>query len=159
SSGSMVGGQWRADDDHMPLTWRLPARACNAVGSGDNSQDRMREADMAPALLGFLLVAHSSTGWPSSELTEMARLRLQGLSFFLFGFLLSSLLIWLLWNALRRDVEVLPRLSYARAVGLAGLWALLCIGVLILSPGAREWMTAGAGELSPERAEDSPVEV
>jgi hypothetical protein len=83
---------------------------------------------------------------PVAVINELPRLRLQNLSFFLAGFLLSSLLIQLLWNTLRRDVPVLPRLSYLRAVGLVGLGGLLFVLVLTMISGARELMTPGAWE-------------
>jgi hypothetical protein len=81
-------------------------------------------------------------------LTRMTQLRLQNISFFLAGFLLSALLIKLLWNYLRRDVPWLPRLSYFRAVGLVGLWGLLFLLVLTMISGARELLTPGAWEPS-----------
>jgi hypothetical protein len=85
---------------------------------------------------------------PTTTLTQMGRLRLQNISFFLAGFLLSALAVQLLWNALRRDVPWLPRLSYLRAVGLVGLWGLLFVLVLTMISGARELMTPGAWEPS-----------
>jgi hypothetical protein len=85
--------------------------------------------------------AHSTRSPPT--LTEAAEVRLQNLSFFLFGFLLSALLIQLLWNALRRDSPALPRLSYLKAVGLLGLWGVVFTLALVATGGARELMTPG----------------
>jgi hypothetical protein len=83
-------------------------------------------------------------GMPSVTLTDVARLRLQTISFFLMGFLLSALAVYWLWNYLRRDFTRLPRLSYPKAVGLVGLWGLLFVLVLTMISGARELMTPGA---------------
>jgi hypothetical protein len=85
-------------------------------------------------------------GMPSLELSDLARLRLENLSFFLMLFLLSAWLIQLLWNALRRDWTVLPPLRYRAAVGLVALWGLLFVLVLTMISGARELMTPGAWE-------------
>jgi hypothetical protein len=82
----------------------------------------------------------------STVIEELPKLRLQNVSFFLVGFLLSSLLIQLLWNALRKDFPVMPRLSYPRALVLVGLWGLLFVLVLTMISGARELMTPGAWE-------------
>jgi hypothetical protein len=86
----------------------------------------MRPARLAPYVLAALTclpgVASAGMPRPTAVLEELPRLRLQSISFFLAGFLLSSLLIQLLWNALRKDFPILPRLSYLRAVGLVALW-------------------------------------
>jgi hypothetical protein len=81
---------------------------------------------------------------PSVTLTDVARLRLDAVSFFLAGFLLSACGLQLLWNRLRRDFPALPRLGYGRAVGLVTLWGLLFVLVLTMISGARELMTPGA---------------
>jgi hypothetical protein len=79
-------------------------------------------------------------------LTEGGRLRIQAISFFLFGFLLSAGLIQLLWNYLRRDFSRLPRLTYFKSLGLVTLWGLVFVLVLTMISGARELMTPGAWE-------------
>lgn len=83
-------------------------------------------------------------GMPSVGLTEVASMRLEAISFFLVGFLLSSLAIKALWNWLATDFAWLPRLSYAKSCGLVGLWGLLFVIVLTMISGARELMTPGA---------------
>jgi hypothetical protein len=86
-------------------------------------------------------------GMPDPELTEIARLRFQTLSFFLMILLASAGLIQLIWNfALRPTLPRLPRLGYWRALGLVVLWGLLFIIVLTMISGARELMTPGAWE-------------
>src|SRR4051794_13998795 len=81
---------------------------------------------------------------PSVTLTDVARLRLQGISFFLAAFLLAAWLVRLLWNRLHKDFPTLPRLSYGKALGVVCLWGLLFVLVLTMISGARELMTPGA---------------
>jgi hypothetical protein len=110
----------------------------------------MAHVRLVPLALVWILVCPSLVwaGMPSTDrvLTDMTRMRLQNISFFLLGFLLSALFVQLLWNYLRRDVPSLPRLSYFKAVGLVGLWGLLFVLVLTMISGARELMTPGAWE-------------
>lgn len=83
---------------------------------------------------------------PSFTLTDIGRMRLESISFFLACLLVSALFIQLLWNYLRRDFPRLPRLNYPNAVGIVVLWGLLFILVLTMISGARELMTPGAWE-------------
>ena len=85
-------------------------------------------------------------GMPSLTLTDLARLRLETISFFLVLLLVGALFIKLLWNGLCRDFARLPRLTYPRALILTVLWGLLFILVLTMISGARELMTPGAWE-------------
>src|SRR4051794_34662171 len=85
-------------------------------------------------------------GMPSITFSDVARLRLQTISFFLMGLLISAGVIMAVWNNLRRDFTWLPRLSYAKACGLVVLWGLLFIVVLAMIAGARELMTPDAWE-------------
>ncbi|MGD9646329.1 MAG: hypothetical protein AB7U73_11510 [Pirellulales bacterium] len=96
------------------------------------------------AALVVLPPATARAGMPSIGLTEVASMRLEAISFFFVGFLLSSLAIKWLWNWLAGDFVWLPRLSYAKACGLVGLWGLLFVIVLTMISGARELMTPGA---------------
>jgi hypothetical protein len=79
-------------------------------------------------------------------LTDLARQRLEVISFFLLGLLICTGVIRRVWNGLRNDFPVLPRLSYARALGIIVLWGLLFVLVLTMISGARELMTPGAWE-------------
>src|SRR4051794_33015364 len=83
---------------------------------------------------------------PHPTLTEVSRFRLDVISFFLVAILILSLLVQVIWNALRRDVAALPRLSYPKALGVVTLWGLLSVVVLAMISGARELMTPGAWE-------------
>lgn len=85
-------------------------------------------------------------GMPSLTLSDAAQLRGQGISFFLLGIVLSALAIQGIWNRLRRDFPILPRLSFDRALGAVILWGLLFVLVLTMVSGARELMTPGAWE-------------
>jgi len=77
-------------------------------------------------------------------LTEVARARLQTISFFLVVLLLTALAVKGIWNFLRRDFPRLPRLTYGKACGLVALWGLLFVVVLLMISGARELLTPGA---------------
>lgn len=85
-------------------------------------------------------------GMPVVTVNEVARMRLETISFFLLGLLVSAGLIQLLWNYLRRDFTSLPRLTYGKSLGVVTLWGLLFILVLTMISGARELMTPGAWE-------------
>jgi hypothetical protein len=86
-------------------------------------------------------------GMPSPlQLTDLARMRLETLSFFLAVFLLCGKGLQLLWDWLRSDFTRLPRLSYCKALGLLTVWGLLFIVVLTMISGARELLTPGAWE-------------
>ena len=79
-------------------------------------------------------------------LTDLARMRLEAISFFLLVLLISALLIQWLWNCLRSSFTRLPRLTYFKSLALVLLWGLLFAVVLAMVSGARELMTPGAWE-------------
>jgi hypothetical protein len=98
-------------------------------------------------------------------LTGLARQRFEVISFFLLGLLICAGVIRWVWNDLRKDFAVLPRLSYSRALGIIVLWGLLFVLVLTMISGARELMTPGAWEkkgltyrLVPPQPPPPPVE-
>src|SRR5206468_1591007 len=103
------------------------------------------------------------------RLDESVLVRLQTISFFLLGFLLSAAAVRWLWNSLRRDFPQLPRLSFGRALAGVLLWGLLFVVVLTMISGARELMTPGAwkkqgftyrlADDGPPAAEPSPEAV
>jgi hypothetical protein len=99
--------------------------------------------------MGVLLLCRAETalaGMPSLTLSDVARMRVQTISFFLGVILLSAWIVRLLWNLLRKDVTRLPALSYKGALGGTLLWGLLFLFVLSMISGARELMTPGAWE-------------
>src|SRR5262245_25189734 len=102
-----------------------------------------RYATLAAAVL-LLLPGSALAGMPSITLTDIARMRMQAISFFIVCFLLSVWVVQGVWNSLRGDFPRLPRLSYRRSLGLVGLWGLLFLLVLTMISGARELMTPGA---------------
>ncbi|SIO66716.1 hypothetical protein SAMN05444166_8193 [Singulisphaera sp. GP187] len=91
-------------------------------------------------------VSRAVGGLTQTGLTGLARQRLEVISFFLVGLLACTGVIRWVWNGLRNDFPVLPRLSYARALGIIVLWGLLFVLVLTMISGARELMTPGAWE-------------
>lgn len=90
--------------------------------------------------------AVAQAGMPAIMLSDAARLRVQTISFFLLGFLLSAWGLQAIWNRLGRDFPRLPRVGYLTALGATTLWGLLFILVLTMISGARELMTPGAWE-------------
>lgn len=100
----------------------------------------------------FLLLIFVSdpalAGMPVITLSEIARLRLSGISFFLILMLLAAGGIRLIWNYLRRDFPGLPLLDFKRAIALVVLLGLCFNIVLLMIAGARELMTPGAWEKS-----------
>jgi hypothetical protein len=116
---------------------------------------------------GFLIALLASigqprvarAGMPSITLTDIAKMRLQAISFFLVGFLLCAWVVQRIWNSLRGDFPRLPRLSIGRATGVVALWGLLFLLVLTMISGARELMTPGAWQkegLTYKLAEGEP---
>lgn len=97
----------------------------------------------------FLLACYPQpafAGMPGFTLTDVARVRLQTISFFLVVFLASALAVQFLWNMLQKDFPRLPRLKFRHALVAASLWGLVFILVLTMISGARELMTPGAWE-------------
>ncbi len=78
------------------------------------------------------------------RINDTALQRLQTLSFFVLVLLVSAVAFWALWNALQRDFQKLPRLSFLKSLGVVLLWGILFIVVLTMISGARELMTPGA---------------
>ena len=82
----------------------------------------------------------------SRVLSEPTRLRLDSISFFLLGLLVSTWIIRRTWNSLRQEFPRLPLLSFGKAFRLVMIWGLLFVVVLTMISGARELMTPGAWE-------------
>lgn len=83
---------------------------------------------------------------PLVKISEVARPRVDVVSFFLLGLFLSAAVVMVVWNSLRKDFPRLPHLTYVRSCGLVVLWGLLFVIVLTMISGARELMTPGAWE-------------
>lgn len=91
------------------------------------------------------------------QLNRDSEARLQAISFFFLGLLVSNTLIWALWNYVAKDSSWLPKLSFGKATCLVVLWGALFVIVLTMISGARELLTPGAWKkngitytLSPE---------
>jgi hypothetical protein len=99
-------------------------------------------------IVGLMLIACpiAQAGMPTMVLTDLARMRVQTISFFLLVFLASAWGMQRVWNFLRRDFARLPRLSYGRSLAFVSLWGLLFLLVLTMISGARELLTPGAWE-------------
>ncbi len=87
---------------------------------------------------------HILAGMPSVTLTDIARMRIQSISFFLMVLLVSAWGVKALWNSLRKDFPRLPVMSYKRALAVMTLWGLIFVIVLTMISGARELLTPGA---------------
>lgn len=110
-------------------------------------------AYLSASLFLLAITAQVEAGMPSPLPTNPERVerlgdsplaRLQTISFFLLSFFLSAFALRAIWNYLRRDFTILPKLSYGRAIAVVFLWGLLCVIVLTMISGARELMTPGA---------------
>lgn len=95
-------------------------------------------------ILTAVPISEAHAGMPAITLTDVTRMRVQTISFFLLLFMLASWIVQKIWNSLSTDFPRLPRLSYRRALGLVGIWGLLFLLVLTMISGARELMTPGA---------------
>ncbi|QDT88498.1 hypothetical protein [Gimesia algae] len=94
----------------------------------------------------FSSVAEAGMPGASIDLTEIAQLRLQSISFFLLLFLLSAWGLKKLWNMLARDFPKLPVITFKAALAGTFLWGLMFLFVLTMISGARELLTPGAWE-------------
>ena len=98
----------------------------------------------AVAAVLFLGACPAHAGMTVYDLTDVARLRLEDISFFLLLLLLATFGIRFLWNFLARDLSRLPRLSFLKAFSLTALLSLFMLLILVMIAGARELLTPGA---------------
>lgn len=105
-------------------------------------QPQMSFAGMPAPLPTGWTVEHPPEGYGGSPVAADALW--QCISFFVVCLFASAGVVKVLWNALRRDVTVLPPLSYGRALSLILLWGFVFVIVLTMISGARELMTPGA---------------
>lgn len=70
--------------------------------------------------------------------------RWQAMSFFIACLLLTAWGFKAIWNSLRSEFTILPRLNFWRAAALVVLWGFCFAVVLAMVSGARELMTPGA---------------
>ena len=95
-------------------------------------------------LLFLVMPGFARAGMTVYDLNDVARLRLEDISFFGFLLLLAALGIRFLWNYLAKDFPKLPRLSFGKALSLTALLSILMLLVLIMISGARELLTPSA---------------
>lgn len=81
---------------------------------------------------------------PSFQLTDLAKARLDVISFFLMVYLVLTLAFKVLWNGLAKDFSWMPPLTYWRSLGLMVVCGMFLYVVLTMISGARELMTPGA---------------
>lgn len=114
---------------------------------------------MAPLFAGMASPLPLETTFVQ-RLNSSVEMRLQAISFFVLALLLCTLVVWGLWNFLRRDLTFLPRLSFGKALAGVILWGLLVFVVLTMISGARELMTPGAWKKDgfTYKLADDPVE-
>lgn len=62
-------------------------------------------------------MAQAKAGMTVITLTDIARIRLDSLSFFIFAYLVICWLVKLLWNHLAKTFTSMPRLDYRRVDG------------------------------------------
>jgi hypothetical protein len=94
----------------------------------------------------FGTVSLASAGMTVITLTDIARARIDALSFFLFTYLVIAWVVKLIWNQLAKSFTTLPRLKYLQALGVVFITGLLFYVVLTMISGARELLTPGAWE-------------
>ncbi len=92
----------------------------------------------------ILFAAPARAGMTVYQLSDVPRMRLEDISFFILLLLVATVAIRLLWNWLVKDFSPLARLSYFRAFCLTALLSLLMLLVLVMIAGARELLTPGA---------------
>jgi hypothetical protein len=105
-------------------------------------------ATFTALLAAFAWPLPAAAGMPNVTLSDVASLRLSGISFFLALLLLTAWGFKVLWNYVRRDFARLPYLSYRMALAFVLLLGLLLNISLLMIAGTRELMTPGAWEKS-----------
>jgi hypothetical protein len=83
-------------------------------------------------------------GMSSPQLSDVAKARLDVISFFVFVYLLCAVIFRWLWNLLAKDFTWMPRLTFRRSLALLIVAGLFLYFVLTMISGARELMTPGA---------------
>ena len=92
--------------------------------------------------LGLASTAHA--GMTVVVLTDIAKTRLDVLSFFILTYLLLAWAVKGLWNHLAKGFDKLPRITYPRALSLLLIAGLFMYVILTMISGARELLTPGA---------------
>ncbi|MFN0077277.1 MAG: hypothetical protein ACKVY0_12470 [Prosthecobacter sp.] len=80
----------------------------------------------------------------SPQLSDVAKARLDVISFFILVYLLCAVIFRWLWNLLAKDFAWMPRLTLQRSIALLVVVGLFLYFILTMISGARELMTPGA---------------
>lgn len=107
----------------------------------------MKKLPVGPVFLVWLSTGGlASAGMTVITLTDIARARIDALSFFLFTYLVIAWVVKVIWNQLAKSFSSLPRLKYLQALGVVFTTGLMFYVVLTMISGARELLTPGAWE-------------
>ena len=85
-------------------------------------------------------------GMPVVTLSDIARLRLDSISFFLLLIVVATFVVRWCWNSIAVDFSNLPQLSIGKSFAIVTLWGLVFLLALTMISGARELLTPGAWE-------------
>ena len=88
----------------------------------------------------------------SPRLTDVARARLDSISFFLAIYVLCAVLFRWVWNVLARDFAWMPRLTFKKSLAVLVVAGLFMYFILTMISGARELLTPGAWARNGTRA-------
>jgi hypothetical protein len=133
---------WGDVESLLPMRLETPKIQSGAAITRFNGDSR-RNGVLVCAGVVAVSGAESRAGMTIYELTDVARMRGEDISFFLFLLALSALGVRFLWNYLARDFQW-PRLTFSKAFCLTGLLGLAMALALTIISGAREVMTPEA---------------
>ncbi|MGK0190758.1 MAG: hypothetical protein ACI9R3_006588 [Verrucomicrobiales bacterium] len=94
--------------------------------------------------VGLLLCSDATAGMTTYGLSDLYRLRLEELSFFIVLLVMCTALFRFLWNLVARDLSSIPSLNWRQATGLSLLVGVLMLLVLTMISGIREVLTPEA---------------
>ena len=94
----------------------------------------------------FLTIGSAKAGMTSIVLSDLAEARIEVISFFIFIYLLLTLVVKFLWNKLAQGIPAIPKINFRRALCLMLVSGLFMYVILTMISGARELMTPGAWE-------------
>ncbi len=88
------------------------------------------------------------------SLTDVTRIHIEGVSFFLLILLLSALGVQGIWNAVAADFPTWSPLSYKYAVGIIVIWGTICAPIYATITAVKEWKpTPGFQKPEDDRSE------
>lgn len=95
-------------------------------------------------LLSVICPGSAYAGMTSYSLSDIYKLRLEELSFFLVVFLFCSVMFRFLWNFAVKEMKCVPRLGWRQSFCLSMLLGIVMLLVLTMISGIREVLTPGA---------------